>query len=156
MTTPTKRRIMRTFKLQEISAVDNPAQVHAKMVLMKRADGEESTMQKITSGEPQAFDTFDGAVAAIAKAEGVPHHEAMGKARQAYPELLADYQREGDERIGKAAEAAPRASIISKAELAFDEKVEALAKSRGIPHHAAMSSARQRYPEEFAAAYGDI
>lgn len=34
------RRIMRAFKLNEISAVDRPAQAHAKMVLMKRADDE--------------------------------------------------------------------------------------------------------------------
>ena len=32
------KRIMRAFKLNEVSAVDRPAQAHAKMVLMKRAD----------------------------------------------------------------------------------------------------------------------
>lgn len=31
------RRIMRAFKMQEISAVDRPAQVHARMAIMKRA-----------------------------------------------------------------------------------------------------------------------
>jgi len=36
-----KRRIMRSFKLNEISGVDRPAQEGARMVLMKRADGEE-------------------------------------------------------------------------------------------------------------------
>jgi hypothetical protein len=35
-----KKRIMRTFKLNEISAVDRPAQAGAKMVMMKRADAD--------------------------------------------------------------------------------------------------------------------
>jgi hypothetical protein len=34
----TGRRIMREFRLQELSAVDRPAQQHAKMILMKRDD----------------------------------------------------------------------------------------------------------------------
>ena len=34
-----KRRKMKKFRMDEISAVDNPAQSGAKMVLMKRADG---------------------------------------------------------------------------------------------------------------------
>jgi hypothetical protein len=32
------RKIMRAFKMTEISSVDNPAQAHAKMTIMKRAD----------------------------------------------------------------------------------------------------------------------
>ena len=35
----TKRRIMRTFKIAEISAVDKPAQAGARVVIMKRDDG---------------------------------------------------------------------------------------------------------------------
>ncbi len=36
-----KKRIMRKFKLTEISAVDRPAQAHAKSVIMKRVDDDE-------------------------------------------------------------------------------------------------------------------
>ena len=37
------RRIMRAFKLAELSAVDRPAQAHAKMTIMKRDDSDLST-----------------------------------------------------------------------------------------------------------------
>ena len=33
------RKILREFKIDEISGVDNPAQEGARMVIMKRADG---------------------------------------------------------------------------------------------------------------------
>ena len=54
-----KRRVMRTFKLSEISAVDNPAQAGARMVLMKR---DEPKMEiKLT-------DKADGFAASVRKA----------------------------------------------------------------------------------------
>lgn len=40
------RRIMRQFRLQELSAVDRPAQMHAKMTLMKRDDGDPNANPK--------------------------------------------------------------------------------------------------------------
>jgi hypothetical protein len=35
-----KRTIMRAFKLNEISGVDNPAQAHARVAIIKRHDGD--------------------------------------------------------------------------------------------------------------------
>ncbi len=53
-------------------------------------------------------------------------------ARAARPDLLEKFQRAGDEMIAKAADAA-RPAPVSKADLAFDDKVDEIAKSRGVP-----------------------
>ncbi len=45
-----KRKIMRAFKINELSAVDRPAQEGAQMVLMKRKDGDDKRKPK--KGEP--------------------------------------------------------------------------------------------------------
>ena len=39
--TPAKKRILHKIKIHEISAVDAPAQEHARMIIMKRADDTE-------------------------------------------------------------------------------------------------------------------
>jgi hypothetical protein len=146
----TRKRIMRTFKLNEISAVDNPAQVHARAVLLKRADARQEHDMDLT--KIASFDSFDDAINAIAKRDGCARHEAMTKARTRHPALYEAYQREGDGRVAKQADA-DRPRPVSKAELAFQDRVDEIAMSRRLPRHAAMSAARQRYPDEFAAAY---
>jgi hypothetical protein len=45
-----KRRIMREFNIEELSAVDRPAQEHAKMTIMKRDD---ETSQDIDKGDTE-------------------------------------------------------------------------------------------------------
>ena len=140
-----KRRIMRAFKINEISAVDRPAQAHARVCLLKR----EGDLSKIA-----AFDSFDDAVAAIAKREGCARHAAMSRAAKQFPSLLDAYPQEGDDRVAKATADAAGPRTFSKAELDFEDRVDEIAKSRGLPRHAAMSAARQRFPDEFAAAYG--
>lgn len=40
------RRVLRTFKLREISAVDEPAQEHARVMLMKGANTMSSNLDK--------------------------------------------------------------------------------------------------------------
>ena len=45
------KRIMRRFRMNEISAVDSPAQKHARMAIMKRddsADHDDSAYEKLT------------------------------------------------------------------------------------------------------------
>ena len=64
MSTPNrKRRIMREFSIEELSAVDKPAQAHARMTIMKRDSSEDEKMdfQKIID-QPRAFDSFEEAV----------------------------------------------------------------------------------------------
>ncbi len=47
------RRIMRTFKMDEISAVDRPAQAGARMTIMKRDDGEDYWKRDFTAQQRQ-------------------------------------------------------------------------------------------------------
>lgn len=83
-----RRNIMRRFKISELSAVDNPAQKHARMAIMKRADdatnpggsgdrAKEANMtdlEKIANLESQIADlnkkltTAETSIAAITKA----------------------------------------------------------------------------------------
>lgn len=148
-----RRRIMREFVITELSAVDRPAQEPARMAIIKRAEDTESEMDvtKIAS-----FARFGDAVAAVAKSEDIPTHEAMSRVRAARPDLVERYNAEGREAAARAATAAEaaRAPRFTKAELAFEDRVDEIAKARGIPRHAAMSAARTRYPDEFEAAYG--
>lgn len=46
MTTTLKRQIITNLKLSEISSVDNPAQVGARAVLMKRGEGADVEIRK--------------------------------------------------------------------------------------------------------------
>ena len=89
----------------------------------------------------------------LRKVHGMNGAEAMSAAARDHPDLLQKYRTAGDEMIAKAADAA-RPAPVSKAVMAFDDRVEEIAKSRGIPRHAAMTAARQRFADEFEAAYG--
>ncbi len=153
MTTEDRRRPARLvdIRLSELSLVDRPANPHARVTLFKRADDKEHEMeiQKIA-----AYSSFDDAVAAIAKAEGLSHDRAMSRAAAAYPDLVEKYNAAGDEAVAKIAEAV-RPAPVSKAVMAFEDRVDEIAKSRGIPRHAAMTDARVRFPDEFAAVYGE-
>jgi hypothetical protein len=52
-----KKRIMRSFRLTEISGVDSPAQVHAKVAIMKRAaDDVSKAIRPMSDEEEAAFD----------------------------------------------------------------------------------------------------
>ena len=104
--------------------------------------------------EPLSFATFEAACAHLAKSHGMSKSGAMSAVARARPDLVRKYNAEGDERVEKAAAEAARPRTVSKAVMEFDDKVDEIAKSRGIPRHAAMSAARQRFPDEFDAAYG--
>lgn len=63
MTLTKKRHIIRNLKIKEISSVDNPAQVGATAVLLKRADSEVSEILKnataVAAGQAPAFSASD-------------------------------------------------------------------------------------------------
>jgi hypothetical protein len=152
-----KRRVMVDFRIDEISCVDNPAQKGARAVLLKRDGGNEEEhddmqFHKITD-RPYGYASFEAAVAAIAKAERLPPHEAMSRAAEAYPRLLQEYRDVGDVVAKTIAEAAAP-KPVSKAVQHFDDRVSEIAKRDNIPHYQAMAKARERYPEEFDAAFG--
>lgn len=53
----TRRRIMRVFRLDEISAVDNPAQAHARMKILKREDDTMPWQPSDAQGHTKKADT---------------------------------------------------------------------------------------------------
>src|SRR3546814_1096703 len=63
MTIPQKRHIVSNLKIKEISYVDNPAQVGATAVLIKRADGDLTEIRKnaaaVAAGEQPKFGVAD-------------------------------------------------------------------------------------------------
>jgi hypothetical protein len=139
---------MREFVINEISGVDVPAQAHARVALMKRADREERQMQlREVDGEQIAeFDSFDEAVAHLEKIVG-RGTAAMSEAARRYPELLRRYR----ERRADAAKAdSGPAPAIRKAEQDFALAVDEIAKRDGCPRSEAMTRARVERPELFA------
>jgi len=148
-----KRKIMREFKLNEISAVDRPAQVHAKMTIMKRADEPQEPDQEpdMNLTKIASFDTFDDAVAAIAKAENCGRSQAMSKAAKCHPDLLATYQTAGVERVAKRIDEARKAGAMPQAARNWEILVGAIADRDKCSRTEAMRRARREDPEAFRA-----
>lgn len=88
-----QRRIIRRMKLREISAVDSPAQVHARVLILKRHESEGIPMNihSMTRGAAEA--ALDRLAASIAESERISTPRAVAKAletqtgRQLYRQL---------------------------------------------------------------------
>lgn len=99
---------MREFAITEISCVDSPAQVFARMTLMKRAapDEQQETepMQKIThDNPPRSFDSLESAMRYLAAQDPTAaKSDVMSKAAREHPALLDKYNAEGEQRVHKA------------------------------------------------------
>lgn len=138
-----KRHYIRAFKLDEISAVDRPAQEHALATILKRdtreAEDELMRYEKHISG-PTSF----GAAVDRYRAQGFAGTEAMHLAATRHPDLLAKYQ-QGE------APPEPEPVPVSKAGLAWDSLVDSIAKDDGVPRSEAMRRARREHPAVFKA-----
>lgn len=181
MATQPKRRIMRDFVISEISAVDSPAQKGALVALLKRDDSGETftkvsapapksdiSKQNITpkgpppevvaefaagldkvlpvakDDKPEGFSRLEDAIETLIK-RGSSRTAAMAEARRRFPNLFEKYQGRPPSK--------PPASAMAKAVTAFAELVASIAREDKIGKSAAMSQARKRHPEVFAAAY---
>ncbi len=104
----TKRRIMHSFKMSEISGVDRPAQVGAKIVLTKRAPDDAETFAKASFIEIMDRRERDKAVShAFYEA-----FEDQWTANEAFREALSDRYTDGEE--------AARQYIETLAQMAYD------------------------------------
>jgi hypothetical protein len=143
------KRILRQFRLDEISAVDKPAVEGALALIMK---------QRSDVRQTDAPADFDSAVSLIQKRDNCPRHLAMSKARGEYGRLYSAYQLEGERTfIAKQAEAEAAEKAARRRSPAireFDDAVEEFAARRRISRHHAMRIVRESRPELFAAAYG--
>ncbi len=144
---------LKSIRLTELSLVDAPANPHARITLFKRhADDEDS---KKMEKKVMSFASFEDACAHLRKAHGMSAVDALSSAARDHPSLLEKYQRAGDEMIAKAAETA-RPALLSKAEAAFEDRVDKIAKRDKVGRDVAMSRARTEHPEEFEAAFKQI
>ena len=142
------RRILERFTLNEISAVDRPAQAHAKVSLIKRADTpKETDMQKTT--EP-TFDTFEAAVAHL-EAIGMTKHEAHRHAGRSFPSLLAKYQGGADTSDLIDTDAIEKARADNKAIQKRIDAAVATVMTKGMTRLDALKQVRRSNPELFAA-----
>ena len=135
------------IEIDEVSILSKdvrPAVRRARIAIAKK---------EFPMNEPMSFATFEDACAHLAKMHGMSRSSAMSAAAREHPDLLAKYNAEGEQIAKRAADAA-RPQPVKKAVLAFEDRVDEIAKSRGVPRHTAMRAARQRFPDEFAAAYG--
>ena len=134
-----KRRVLREFRIDEISAVDRPAQQHAKMSIIKRDDNIDAYRSH------QSPVKFNEMIDAIAKSDKSRSRlEVMRDLARRYPALrdadrLVPSHRPSYEKIEKR-------SVTD-----FRALVDQIAKRDGIEKSAAMSKARREHPAEFAA-----
>lgn len=144
-----RRRIMRQFTINELSAVDVPAQEGARRTLMKRYDYEEKDemddMEKISR-----FDTLEEAVDAIQLAQKLARHEAMSEAARRYPKLLNKHNSVDATVVKDRNLGVP----THERKLGFEDGVRKIMTRDNVTHTKAMSAARVEYPLEFAAAFG--
>lgn len=143
-----QRRMMREFTIDEISGVDVPAQGPARVTLMKRGVTTEENLRM-----SKTFDSLDEATSAIAKAEALDRCRAMSEAARRFPALVQRYNADG-EAMGKRAAEAAAPGLADPAWHAFSDRVDEIVRRDGLSRADAMTKARQRHPDAFAAAYG--
>ena len=148
MSTPNrKRRIMREFSIDELSAVDKPAQAHARMAIMKRADPEENDdmqFEKIID-RPLAFDTFEAAVGHLKTIHRYSGTQALRKARETHPRLFEAYQKAGAFSSRPSFEKAARPQDVQR----FDLIVDGIAERDEVSRVEAIRRAAREEPEAF-------
>lgn len=138
-----RRRILRKFQLDEITAVDRPAQEHTRMALVKRDNSQEwdeRRFEKVIGDEPLSFATFEDAVEQISKLHGGSLAQAMSRAASAYLRLLREYNEEGLERVEKAARGAADRRAPTSAERDWEWLVTGIMGRDGATRAAAMQS----------------
>lgn len=116
------KRIMRSFKLNEISAVDAPAQKHARMLIMKRAEPLDKQIEERLAAE-LADEVLKAQKAALAK-ETAMTEDDIKKAVDAAVAKAADDLAKANAELAKA-----QAEI---AELKMSDAHKAYAKSAGL------------------------
>jgi hypothetical protein len=172
------KRIMREFEIDEISAVDKPAQRGAEMAIMKRDVSPEARKAAIADAlaalredwedtkavleeekrlreeaerkrsKPERKETMYADEVAKARSAGLSGTAAMQKARRENPAAFEKYRRQDIKATNR-----PQRLTKSADEATFDARVSLIQKSEKISRQMAMIKARREYPSEFAKAY---
>jgi hypothetical protein len=153
-----RRKIMRSFQIDEISSVVRPAQAGAVALLMKHDDPSSfhkrpqtelfmSPLRTSPQPHPASFRTFEEAVTYLKAHGAAGGTDAMSQARRQYPDLLAKYQAAPVAKADPAAEFAKASRRMAKQK--FDTLVDDIAERRKVSRTAAMRLARQQNPEAY-------
>ena len=150
-----RRRVMRAFKIHEISSVDNPAQVHARMTIMKRADAQQEQddmmqFEKIGGDRVASFDNLEDAIGHLMDIQKCSRLTAMEQAASTQPGLVRKYNDEG-ERIAKAAQDAAASRPVAKSARDFEKRVTEIMHRDRINKLDAMAKVPHEFPVEFSA-----
>lgn len=132
------KRIMEDFRIDEISAVDRPAQKGARARIMKRQT-EDAKME------------FQKRVDEIRKRDDCSQTEAMSKAREEFPDEYEAYQREGAASGREAIAKMHRNPRASDPVREFRKIVAETAARDGISPARAMEKARTENPAAYEA-----
>jgi hypothetical protein len=133
-----RKNIMREFTISELSAVDRPAQEHARMTIMKCADHQQEHQMQIVS-----FPTLEAAMDHL-KRQGMSGADAMSKAARDNPALLARYQSGGVEKSETIMTVPPPVR-------AFERVIQSIKERDGCDSATAMRRARAENPDAFRA-----
>lgn len=167
-----KLNVMDLFRLDEISAVDQPAQAGARMAIIKRGNGATTVKTKTASGRTHFIDVddddqlvrslqisnnqdqeravadFNVAVADIENRDNVDRFVALQKAARENPALLEGYRRGPDvETVRKAAVGETRGRSLDVQR--FDLIVGGIVMREDCSRREAMRRARRRHPDYF-------
>jgi hypothetical protein len=129
-----KRRILRRIKIDEISAVDRPAQVGAVAAIIKSQGGVE-------------MNAFEKRVQEIRVREGCSRIEALRKARHRHRDEFDRYQRE----LLTTSTPALQKRVNSIAVQSWEDLVERICKRDNISRTKAMAIARRENADIFRA-----
>lgn len=144
-------RSLETFQIDELSAVDHPAQVHARMTLMKRADvpteNDEMPKYAATPAEAAGYDEFEQAVQRIASERGLSKLAAMTIARQLHSDLFAKTRY--DQRTGEDPTAKARADGRAR-QARIDDAINKAMSNGRVDRLEALREVRRRQPALFA------
>jgi hypothetical protein len=141
---------MTAFQINEISAVDDPAQEHAKIVFTKNSTRKEFRKMQTQNDTALAMAPLNKAAAAIKQRDNCSGTKALRKARLENPELF-----EGT-RFIEVEKRQPICGSVRKSaeEVQFESLVKQIVTTEKVKPTDAMIIARKRYPSEFAKAYG--
>lgn len=134
-----RRRIMQGFTIEEISAVDHPAQQGAKAMIVKRDDSKEITERDV------AFSKWLEEDAERRRAEAL---EAFLDAQQEQVDALKAQMSDEEKKLLRDAAIAEQRKP-GKEMTMFEQKVAEIQKREGCSRLLAMKKAREEYPGAF-------
>jgi hypothetical protein len=146
-----RRRVMRKFRIDEISAVTFPVQEHATADIIKSQEPQENDdmdFRKIGDDRVASFDSLEQAMAHLMDIHKCDKLTAMTQVGEQYPSLVEQYNNVGD-MVAKAIAEANAPRRISKADADFEKCVTEIAARDRCSRLDALAKAPREFPDEY-------